>query len=290
MKNTKLFNTIAIVGVGLIGGSIGLAAKKRKLADKIIGLGRSEFSLKKALKKKAIDEISLDKSKVKEADLVILATPVSKIVPLVKELLPYLKKGAVITDVGSTKREITRGLDKILPPDILFIGTHPLAGREKHGVEFSSADLFKKTICFLVPSKNKNATKPFLKIKKFWKMLGANPIAISAEEHDFLVAGISHLPHIIAVTLVNSLSGINLRGKNITEFAGKGWRDTTRIAGGLPEVWLDIFSSNADKLLIFMEKFDKEWNKIKLSLRRENLKTLKEILEQAQIKFRDTKS
>jgi len=287
MKNKKLFNTIAIVGVGLIGGSIGLTVKKRKLADKIIGLGRSKLSLKKALKKKAVDEISLDKSKVKDADLVIFATPVSKIVPLVKELLPYFKKGVVITDVGSTKREITKGLDKILPPDIPFIGAHPLAGSEKHGVEFSSAELFEKNICFLVP--RKNIAKPFSKIKKFWKKLGANPIAISAEEHDFLMAGISHFPHIVAVALVNSLSGVNWRGKNITTFSGQGWKDTTRIAEGLPEVWLDIFLSNADKLVIFMEKFDKEWDQIKTSLQEKEFNKLKRILEQAHIKFRGSK-
>ncbi|MBU0533544.1 MAG: prephenate dehydrogenase/arogenate dehydrogenase family protein, partial [Candidatus Omnitrophica bacterium] len=211
-----MFNKIAIIGVGLIGGSIGLAAKKKKLTSKVIGIGRSELSLKKALKKKAVDEISLDKSKVKDADLVIIATPVGKIVSLVKELIPYLKKGTIITDVGSTKREIMDDIHKFLPQGISFMGGHPLAGSEKNGVEFADSNLFEKSICFLIPYNNQNATKSFKKLKSFWKKLGANTIIISAEEHDFLMAGISHLPHIIAVALVNSMSGVKWRKKDIT--------------------------------------------------------------------------
>ncbi|MDD5454492.1 MAG: prephenate dehydrogenase [Candidatus Ratteibacteria bacterium] len=280
-----LFKKIAIIGVGLIGGSIGLAVKKRKLADRVIGIGRSELSLQKALKKKAVDEISLDKSKVKNADLIILAAPVHKIPPLIKELLPYFKKGTIITDVGSTKQEIIEGLDKFLSPGVSFIGGHPLAGSEKNSVEFANADLFEKSICFLVPFKS--TQKTLKKLKKFWEKLGACPIVISAEEHDFLVAGISHLPHIVAVALVNSLAGVNWRGKNITEFAGQGWKDTTRISGGLPEIWMDIFSSNADKLKIFVKKFDKQWKDIRDSLLKKDFKKLKIILEKAQRKSSD---
>jgi prephenate dehydrogenase len=275
------FNTIAIVGVGLIGGSIGLAVKKRKLANKVIGLGRSELSLKKALKRGAVDEIALDKSQMKDADLIVLATPVRKIVPIIKELLPYLKEKTIITDVGSTKREIIDDVRKFLPENISFIGGHPLAGSEKNSVEFADADLFKKSICFLIPYNNTEIGQSLEKLKSFWKRLGACPIVISAEEHDFLMAGISHLPHIVAVALVNSISGIRWKGKEITEFAGQGWKDTTRISHGSPEVWIDILSSNTDKLLSFMEKFDKEWNTIKKILKNGEIKKFKKILEQA---------
>lgn len=281
-----MFNKIAIIGVGLIGGSIGLAAKKKKLTSKVIGIGRSELSLKKALKKKAVDEISLDKSKVKDADLVIIATPVGKIVSLVKELIPYLKKGTIITDVGSTKREIMDDIHKFLPQGISFMGGHPLAGSEKNGVEFADSNLFEKSICFLIPYNNQNATKPFKKLKSFWGKLGANTIIISAEEHDFLMAGISHLPHIIAVALVNSMSGVKWRKKDITEFAGQGWKDTTRISGGLPEVWFDILSSNRSNLLIFMEKFNKELERIRKSLEESDFQKLKRTLKQAANKQR----
>ena len=281
-KDFPLFNTIAIVGMGLIGGSVGLAVKKRNLTNKIIGISRSETSLQKALKRGAIDEIALDKSKVKAADFVILATPVGKIVPLIKELLPYLKKGTIITDVGSTKKEIMDEIRTFLPDSINFIGGHPLTGSEKNGVEFADADLFEKSICFLVPYNNsKGIEKSLGKLKGFWKAVGACPVVISAEEHDFIVAGISHLPHIVAVALVNSISDVDWKGKKLTEFAGQGWRDTTRISGGLPEIWIDILSSNRDKLLMFMEKFDKEWKRIKKSLEEMKFKNLNAILEQA---------
>jgi prephenate dehydrogenase len=111
--------------------------------------------------------------------------------------------------------------------------------------------------------------------------MGARPVAISAEEHDFLVAGISHLPHIVAVTLVNSVSGASWEGKKITEFAGQGWRDTTRISNSSPEVWIDILSSNRDKLLKFVKKFDKEWDRIRKSLEEKKFKRLHAILKQA---------
>lgn len=280
-KNGKLFNTIAIVGVGLIGGSIGLAVKKRKLADKVIGLGRSELSLKKALKKKAVDEISLDKSKVKDADLVILAVAVSKIIPLIKELLPHLKEGTIITDVGSTKKKIMDEMEKTLPSNVCFIGGHPLSGSEKSGVEFADADLFKKSICFLIPGNNIKTEESLRKLKSFWKALGARTIMISSDEHDFIVAGVSHLPHIVAVALVNSVSGVSWGNKKITEFSGQGWRDTTRISRGSPEIWVDIFSSNRNKLLLFMKKFEKEWKIIKRSLEKKDFQKLKRALEQA---------
>ncbi len=276
-----MFNTIAIVGVGLIGGSIGLAVKKKNLCDKIIGIGRNEISLKKALKRGAIDEVTLDKSEVKDADLVILATPVGSIVPLIKELIPHLREETVITDVGSTKRKIMDEAEKILPQSVNFIGGHPLAGSEKSGVESASADLFEESICFLIPRKSTNAEQSLRNLKSFWRVLGATPIVIPAEVHDFLVAGISHLPHIVAVALVNSLSDVSWGGKKITEFAGQGWRDTTRISRGSPEIWIDILFSNRDELLTFVGKFDKEWNRIKKSLKERDFQKLKRALEQA---------
>jgi prephenate dehydrogenase len=284
MQNGK-FKKIAIVGVGLIGGSIGLAVKKRHLADKLIGIGRSEVSLERALKRNAVDEVSLDKSKVKNADLVILATPVEKIVPLIKELLPHLEEGTVITDVGSTKRKIIDEVEEFLPPSVYFIGGHPLAGSEKKGVESANADLFENSICFLVPCKSTDEESPLRNLKSFWKTLGAHPVIIPAEMHDFLMAGISHLPHIVAVALVNSVSGVSWKGKELIEFAGQGWRDTTRISGGSPEVWTDIISSNRDKLLLFMEKFDKELGRIRRALKKKDFKKLKKVLERAAKKF-----
>lgn len=278
MQKSK-FEKIAIIGVGLIGGSIGLAVKKKKLADKVLGVGRRKSSLEKALKKGAVDEITLDKSKLRDCGLVILATPVGSIIPLVKEILPYLNKGVIVTDVGSTKREIMKEVERILPSSIHFIGAHPLAGREKSGVEFADADLFEDSICFLISGEESKINESLEKLKDFWIVLGASPIIISSGEHDFLMAGVSHLPHVVSVALANSVSGVNWRGKNITEFAGQGWKDTTRISKGSPEVWADILFSNGEKILLFLEKFSDELALIKNSLSQKNFEALKKILE-----------
>lgn len=276
-----LFKKIAIIGVGLLGGSIGLGVRKRNLAEEIIGIGRNESSLQKALKRGAVDEITMSISKVRDADLIIPATPVKSIPQIVKGLFPFAKKGAIINDVGSTKLEIVREIEKITPLGVHFVGGHPLAGSEKKGVEFADSDLFEGSICFLTPLKMEREGEAVKLLEKFWRALGAKPAIISPQVHDFLVAGISHLPHLVAVSLVNAILPMKLESKRLIEFAGQGWKDTTRISKGSPELWIDILSTNREEILRFIEKFDEEWDKIKNFLEEEKWEELKRALSRA---------
>jgi len=233
------FNKVAIIGVGEIGGSIGKAIREKKLAREVIGISRRLSSLKNAMKSRAIDKFFL-LEKIKEgvsgADLIILATPILKIVELGKEAIFYAKKGAIITDVGSTKKSIVCELEKHMPGKVKFIGSHPMAGSEKGGCLNSDPRLFENHDCFI--TKTVNTDKNALKIlKNFWKNLGANPIEITVDEHDRIVGNISQMVHIAASSLV-------IANKDILKYAASGFRDTTRVALSDPEIWKDICITN----------------------------------------------
>ena len=231
------FHKITIIGVGLIGGSIGLAAKRKKLAHQIIGVCRHKASLRKALRIGAIDKGSLDyKTAVKDADLIILAAPVSQIIKIGQEIIPYLKPGSLITDVGSTKAEVVREIEKKLPERIYFVGAHPLAGSEKRGADQARADLFQGAICILTKG-SKTKIAALNKMAGFWQSLGCRIKVLTPQRHDRIVALISHLPHLAAAQLVKTARG-NL------DFAASGFFDTTRIASSDGEIWSDIFVSN----------------------------------------------
>jgi len=263
-----MFKKIAIIGVGLIGGSIGLAAKKKKLAKQITGVCRHESSLEKALKLRAIDRVTLDVNEaVKDADLIILATPVGTFKELVNKISKSAKTGAILIDVGSTKEEVIRTIEKVLPKRVSFVGVHPMAGSEKSGVGFAKPDLFEHSTCVICKTKSthKNSLN---KVAKFWKALGAEVVVISPEEHDMEVAQISHLPHAVATALVGSVDAKSLR------LASSGFRDTTRIAGGEPVVWADIFLSNKKEILKSIDRFEKVLNSIRGLVKKQDYKGL----------------
>ena len=232
------FNKIAILGVGLIGGSIGLAVKKKRLAREIIGVCRHKSSLKRARKIGAIDKGTLNyKEAVNNADLVILAMPVSQIVKAAKLIMPYLKRSCLITDVGSTKTEIVQAIEKAsVHGQFNFVGAHPLAGSEKRGASSARADLFEGAICILTRT---GKTKPaaLRHIAGFWGKLGCRMKVLTPKTHDKIVALSSHLPHLAAVQLVKVACGC-------LDFAATGFFDTTRIASSDAEIWTDIFISN----------------------------------------------
>ncbi|MBU1871594.1 MAG: prephenate dehydrogenase/arogenate dehydrogenase family protein, partial [Candidatus Omnitrophica bacterium] len=216
----RLFNKVAIVGVGLIGGSIGLAIKKRKLAGEVLGISRRSKTIKAGLKRGAIDRGFFDLSIASEADLVVLAAPVNSIINTGRKLSAVIKPGALVVDTGSSKKEIVAALAKILPG---FVGAHPLAGSEKQGVINAHADLFKGSLCILTPT-DKTRKHALTKIRRFWVQLGASVICLSPSRHDKLVSCISHLPHLVAFSLIHSIPRRNLF------LAASGFRDTTRIA------------------------------------------------------------
>jgi prephenate dehydrogenase len=252
-----MFNTVTIIGVGEIGGSLGKDIKKRRLAKTVIGIGRRRSSLRKAKRVGAVDgtyRVNSMKRGVKDADLIILATPVGTIVELGRLAAAYAKKGAIITDVGSTKKSIVEGLEKALPGHVCFVGAHPMAGSEKGGPESATADLFKGRDCFL--TKTKRTDPAALKeVQRFWKRLGARTILVSLKEHDRIVAHISQMVHLVA-------SGLVIAAGDALPYAASGFRDTTRIALSDPGLWKDICATNdtciteaLDRLIAVLKSF-----------------------------------
>lgn len=257
------FKKVAIVGVGLIGGSLGLAIKKRKLARTIIGIGRRRSSIQRAVRCGAIDVGTKDlKRGVSDADLVIIATPVCSIPKIAKAIVYNLKGGAILTEVGSTKTQIVNAIEKFLPAGISFVGLHPLAGSEKRGVNFAEADLFKGATVIMAKTR-KTKSSSIKALSQFWRSLGIERIVIkSPEEHDRIVAEISHLPHLVATALVNSVSAKSLK------FASTGFKDSTRIAASDPEVWRDICVTNRREILKSLDRYERSLSRLKALIKR----------------------
>ena len=243
----KKFNRVAIIGVGLIGGSIGLAVRKHHLAKEVVGVCRTSRSIRLAKKIGAIDWGTVRLSEaLRGADLVILATPISAMHPLARQIALHLKPGSLVIDVASTKQKVIRDLEEIFPPGILFVGSHPLAGREKTSASFATADLFRKAPCFVVPTRRSDP-KSIQTICLFWKALGGKVIRVKAEQHDEIVSKVSHLPHIAAALLVLEAGR--------TPWVGNGFLDMTRIASSEASLWRDILFSNRLQMLKTLRRF-----------------------------------
>lgn len=233
---------LSILGVGLLGGSIGLAARSVLSDCKIIGYGHRKTTLALAKEVGAIDEGYDDpQAAVHQADLTILCTPVGLFGEILPKISPALKKGAIVTDVGSTKRSVVQIAERVLPSQVHFVGSHPMAGSEKRGVEFARTDLFHGALCITTPTAE-TSKQALEKVESFWRLLGMRLTRLSPEEHDQCLADISHLPHALAAALVAMQADSSL------PLAGKGFLDTTRIAGGDGALWRDIFLDNRDNL------------------------------------------
>lgn len=233
---------LSLIGVGLLGGSIGLAVRAKINGVHITGYGHRRATLDAALEVGAIDEAVDTLGKAAEgADLVVLCTPVGLFGDMLRGISQTLKPGAVVTDVGSTKRSVTRLAAELLSRDVGFVGSHPMAGSEKRGVEFARTDLFDNALCILTPTGQTRAADVSA-VEGFWKGIGMRTCRMSPEEHDAALAEVSHLPHALAAALVAVQSPAALK------LAGKGFLDTTRIAGGDGGLWRDIFLDNADNV------------------------------------------
>jgi len=272
MKKSFLFNQVTIIGVGLIGGSLGMAIKKKKLAKKVIGFSRRKSTLKCALKLKAVDKATLNlKQAVKDSDLIILAAPPKTIIKLAKKIVKLVKKDCILTDVGSSKAEIVSSIERKLPRNIKFVGAHPLAGSEKKGVAFACPELFKNSLCIFTPTSRTNAAV-LRKIKKLWLSLGADIKSMKPSQHDKILAFISHLPHIVSFGLIQSIPDKFLK------FAPQGLKDMTRIASSDAVIWRDIFLSNKKELLVTIDKFQNSLRALKRSIRSNDASKLEKIL------------
>ncbi|HPD61315.1 MAG TPA: prephenate dehydrogenase/arogenate dehydrogenase family protein [Thermodesulfobacteriota bacterium] len=257
------FNRVAIVGVGLIGGSLALAARQKGIFNHIVGIGRNLENLRKAKGLNVVDEFTLNLVEgVKNAELVIIATPVKDIIPIIKKILPVLKKGVIITDVGSVKNEIMIEIDKLSLSGVFFVGSHPIAGTENSGVEAAFPDLFLEKKCILTPSK-KTDPSALEKIKNLWVSVGSEVLFMDSEAHDQILGAVSHLPHMIAFAMVNYLYEITHEKENIFKFSGGGLKDFTRIAASHPIMWKDIALMNKDNLVSLLNGFQKALEELK---------------------------
>lgn len=262
MKQRK---KIAIIGVGLIGGSLGLALKKssyrlRRLGvGKIMGIGRHEVKLKKAKRLGAIDEYSTDFSKgVEGADVVVIAAPVDKIIYIIKRIQGSLKDGAIITDVGSVKGEIVYEAEKLCGSRIFFVGAHPLAGSEKSGIDFASTGIFEGATVAVTPSgnmKTEGYAEAYKTVSDIWKTTGARVISMLPGQHDRLVALTSHVPHIISAAIVSMVENCNEKDKRTALLLAGSFRDLTRITDSDPELWANICRMNGREIRKHLAEF-----------------------------------
>jgi cyclohexadieny/prephenate dehydrogenase len=271
---------LTIVGVGLIGGSIGLAAKRRGVALRVRGVGRQWPSLESALKIGAIDEGFLDISEgVAEAEVVVFCTPVDRILEQILGAGQHYKFGALVTDAGSTKANIVRFAEGHLPNGARYVGSHPLAGSEKRGPEFADADLFQDRLT-VVTQTEKTDPDALERTKSFWQALGSRVRVLDPVKHDEAVALTSHLPHLVAAALAGMLP------PQFHELTAGGFRDTTRIAAGDPELWTAIFSQNRDAVLHEISAFDSRLSALRVLVEAQEWTALKDHLAQAK-KVRD---
>jgi prephenate dehydrogenase len=232
-----------------------MALRKNRLAREVWGLGRNRERLKKAKKLGAADKITTDwKKGLKGADLVFICTPVSITVKIFKRIVPFLKEGAVVTDVGSVKRSIVQEIEKVCPKNIHFVGGHPMAGSEKSGVGSARANLFSGATSILTPQKG-TSLQALRLVKSIWKRIGARTLLLSPQEHDLSIAAVSHLPHLAALALIDVVSGLERKQKKIFSLSAGGFKDTTRIASSSPLLWRDIFLDNGKAILKMTRKF-----------------------------------
>lgn len=258
-----LFHKMVVAGVGLIGASLALAARKHGLVEEVVGYGRSEKNLRFALDKGIIDSYFHKPEELpKDTDFLMVGTPVAAIAPLTKEFLSYMRAGCVISDVGSVKAEIVRDMEKLLPPSMVFVGAHPIAGGEQWGAEPARANLFIGQRCILTPTQNTDQAA-LKKVATLWKTVGAKVELMDAEIHDKILGLVSHLPHVLVYGLVNLMNRARVGSTEVIEYCGGGFKDFTRIASSRPELWRDICLLNREAVSGGLADYINELEKLK---------------------------
>lgn len=279
--NSTQLNKLVIFGVGLIGGSVALALKRHHPNLHIVGIGRSEDNLQSALDLNVINEAQTNIAlAMSNADLVMIATPVAQTSNILEAIKPHLNQHTVITDVGSTKSDVTEIAKQILGAQFSqFVAGHPIAGAEKSGVTAAKAELFDGKNIVLTPEPSTNPQALAL-VRKLWATCGANVSEMEAAQHDRIFAAVSHLPHLLAFALVDDLAS-RPNAKQLFDFAASGFRDFTRIAGSHPEMWRDISLANRDALLEELDAYQTELNQIKTLLTNNDGERLQSLFERA---------
>jgi prephenate dehydrogenase len=272
---------LVVIGVGLIGGSFALALKRARVVQRVVGVGRTSRNLAAARKLKIIDEVSQDPAlAVSDADLVLLATPVGQMPAVMTAIARHLPSHAVITDAGSTKGDVISAARRFLGAHLSrFVPGHPVAGTEKSGAEAAFPDLFKDRNVILTPQQETAATAVRL-VQRAWEACGARVTRLTADQHDAVLAAVSHLPHVVAYALVNMLA----RRRNAAQLFGLsagGLRDTVRIAGSSPEMWADICLANRDALLAALEDYENELEEARAAIESGEAAVLRRLFERA---------
>ena len=261
--------------MGLLGGSVSLAAKRSFAGVKVVGYSHRSATRDKARQLGVADEIKEDiEHSVNGSDLVILATPICTFEEIFRKIRSTLKKHCVVTDLGSTKRLPEKWAACILGKEVFYVGSHPIAGSEQRGIDFARDDLFDRAVCIL--TQNKNTSRQALgRLVHFWRDIGCVVKIMGALEHDKVFAQVSHLPHLMAAALINSSS------KKTINYAGKGFLDTTRIASGPADVWADIFYSNPGSCVKAIQRVQGQLRKFKEAITSQDKQQVRKLLGQA---------
>lgn len=261
---------IAVIGVGLIGGSLALALKQAGAVGHVVGIGRGKNNLQTALDLGIVDSITQELSEgVQDADIVFLATPVQAFGPLTVEAMPHMKPGAIITDGGSVKQAVINAVEPTLRPDVYFVPGHPIAGTENSGAAAAFPTLYRDRRCILTPTEHTNSSA-LDRIQAMWELVGSQVVIMSPEKHDRILAAISHLPHMVAYALVNAVGSYDRYNENILEYSAGGFRDFTRIASSDPTMWRDIALTNRQALIEMMEQFEVFFRELKEDISNES--------------------
>ncbi|MET0516274.1 MAG: prephenate dehydrogenase/arogenate dehydrogenase family protein [Nitrospiraceae bacterium] len=281
---TPYFQRVAIIGVGLIGGSLGMILRRQHLADEVVGIGRRVESLKLAVELGAVDRyVSDPKDGVQSADLVVLATPVDTYEHHLRDWVSHLRPGTIVSDVGSVKGALVERVEELLPKGIRFVGAHPIAGKEKTGVAAASDQLFRGARCVVTPTRSTDV-QALAMVKAVWETAGSIVLEMDPHLHDKILGAVSHLPHVVAFALMNALAEVRDYGipeLDIAGHSGGGLRDTTRIAASSPEMWRDIFLWNRDNVVSFIETYERQLAELKRYIRAGDVAGVEKALERA---------
>jgi prephenate dehydrogenase len=247
---------LAVVGVGLIGGSLALALKEAGAVGHVVGIGRGLPNLETAKRLGVVDSFTRDLAEgVADADVIFLATPVLSLGGVAAQAMPHLKAGAILTDGGSVKQAVIDAIEPHLRDDVQFVPGHPIAGTENSGAEAAFASLYCDRRCILTPTARTSAAA-LEQVRRMWQVVGSQVVVMDVDKHDRVLAAISHLPHMVAYALVNAVGAYDRYDENILAYSAGGFRDFTRIASSDPTMWRDIALTNREALIEMMGQFE----------------------------------
>ena len=277
-----MFNRIAIMGVGLLGGSLGQACRQEGLAREVIGVGRNAPRLALACELGAIDRYTLEPEEAfAQADLIVLAAPVQTIIDLLPLAARAARPGAIVTDIGSSKGSIVHAARAAFADSAaVFLGSHPMAGSERTGVRHSRPDLYQGAPCYLTPT-SETPDQALRRLAEFWQALGAVVTTMPADHHDRIVAQLSHLPHAVAVAVMMALEAGEEEMEAIAAMAGPGLLDTTRVAAGSVDMWRDIFRENREPVLEALDQFAAALTRLRQAIATDDVPQIERILDTA---------